>query len=243
MAITIGVRWELRGKNIWNEEGISKHRNSSSIINKIFSYAINVQKCLFRLLLSLLMPSPAVAHMSWVRLWEVHLLQVQGFCFPLRNPGRNGHCGTKADPEESPCSHQSALPLEVGSTPEQDCQERFPECSRDAPAQSLAAAAFLLCSQVCPSSAQAPAQRCLGCVSCSVTASGTTPASKPQEINDLVSQSFTDSIWPKAAKSYLARSYCKLPRAEQVGSLRNKNAVGISSWVKKWWLQPLTRAC
>lgn len=153
MAITIGVRWELRGKNICNEEGISKHRNFCSIINKIFSYAINVKKCLFSLLLSLLMPSPAVAHMSWVRLWEVHLLQVQGFCFPLWNPGRNGHCGTKADPKESPCCRQSALPLEVGSTPEQDCQERFPECSRDAPAQSLAAAASLLCSQVCPSSA------------------------------------------------------------------------------------------
>lgn len=161
-----------------------------------------------------------------------------GVLLPTRqkwNPGRNGHCGTKADPKESHCCHQPALPLEVGNAPGQDCQQRCPECYWGALAKAwqlqLASSAVRF----------APAQP--RCVSPSVPASGTTTTSKPQGINDLVSQSFAASLWPKAANSYSALSYCKLPRAEQLGWLRNKNVVGISSWVKKWWLQPLPWAC
>lgn len=171
------------------------------------------------------MLSPAVAQVSWVRLWELHLLQVQGFCFPLGKASRNGCCGTKADPE------QSALPLEVGRTVSRD--------SQSAPEVLLHKSCLL---QLASSAARfAPAQP--GCVSLSVTASGATTTSKPQGIHDSVSQSFAASLWPKAAKSCSALSYCKLPRAGQVGLLRNKNVVGASSWVRKWWLQPPPWAC
>lgn len=129
---------------------------------------------------------------------------------------------------QSRAQRESLLPplssaLTGGHTPGQDCQRDPRVLLHQAWQLQLASSAVSL----------APAQPCLGWVSCSVTASGATTTSKPQEINDLVSQSFADSLWPKAAKSYSALSYCKLPGAERVGSLRNKNVVGISSWVKK----------
>ncbi|RLW00944.1 hypothetical protein DV515_00008404 [Chloebia gouldiae] len=99
----------------------------------------------------------------------------------------------------------------------QDCQQRPPGCSCTKPGT---------CS-LPPLQSGLPQ---LSRVSRPVTASGATTTSKPQAINDLVSQSFADSLWPKAAKSYSALSYCKLPRAERVGSLRNKN---VLNWREK----------
>lgn len=81
-------------------------------------------------------PDYAVANMSWLRVWEVLLLQVHRFCFLLRNPGRYRLCGTEVDSKVSYSCQWSALPLEGG----------YHSCSRTVRKDVQSALSLLLCS-------------------------------------------------------------------------------------------------
>lgn len=160
-AITTGVRWELRGKNRCNEVGFSVCINSCSIISKIFtfSHVLNVSSDPCSLSSCLLL----------------HAWAGKGFGSSVSCKSRGsapqagtGTVGPKQTPKRVTAATSQPCPWR-GSTPEQGCQQRTPECSCTGPGSCTR----LLCSQVCPSPVM------LRCLSPSVT----TTTSKPQEIN------------------------------------------------------------
>lgn len=143
----------------------------------------------------------AVTYMSCLRVWEVHLLQVHGFCFLQWNPGRLDSTTPKVDSKVSYCCQWSALALRGG----------YHSCDRTARRDFQSGPYLLLCQarqlQVpSPAVRFAPGQLAhwLGDVSgaCPIllTATGAIRRSKPREVTDLVSQSFAVSLWPQAAK-------------------------------------------